>query len=1010
MPTGVSERKFEAAIERGLLAGGPDATGDYAFPAREQVDAYGEGEPGGYLRRESRDYDPKLCLVRRDLINFVQATQPKTWQRLKEYHGADVKKQFARRVSQEIEKRGTLHVLRNGVKDSGCHFEMAYFRPVSGLNEELRRLYRANQFSVVRQLRYSERDEKKSLDLGLFLNGLPLFTAELKNPLTGQTVEDAVRQYRRDRDPSEPLFRHGRCLAHFAVDPDLVQVTTRLEGPDTRFLPFNRGKYGGAGNPPVSDGYATAYLWERIWAKDSVLNLVQHFIHEVEVRDDDGRRTGEKEIIFPRYHQLDTVRRLVDHAREHGSGERYLVEHSAGSGKTYSIGWLAHQLSVLHDEDDERVFDSVIVITDRRILDRQLQRTVRQFEQTRGIVENIDETSRQLKEALEAGKNIVVATLHKFHYVDLAHQIEEMPGTRFAVVVDEAHSSQTGEMKRSLQKVLATDDLEEAEEADAEAEAGVEDRLVEEMRARGPQPNVSTFAFTATPKEKTLELFGTKQPDGGYEPFAVYSMRQAIEENFILDVLENYTTYRTWWKLLKTAEDDPKYDRDKARRLLRSFVDLHEHTIDKKVEILVEHFRDNVAPRIRGQAKAMIVTRSRLHAVRFKLALDRYLRERGYDYGTLVAFSGTVKDGGMEYTEPGMNGIPETQTVSAFERPDVRFMVAAEKFQTGFDQPLLHIMYVDKKLGGVRAVQTLSRINRTHPHKEECMVLDFANEAEKIQASFEPYYEKTILSEGTDPNLLYDYQRQVLDHHLFGDEELDAFAEAYFAEEVEQDELYRVLRPVVERYTELEEGEREEFRSALSEYVRLYKFLSHVLPFEDAELEKLYIFGRLLRRYLPVDREELPREIQQKIDIESLRVEERFAGSIELRRGDARVDPRKTKTRPATGKKDEELEPLSRIIQELNERFGANLTDRDKLSIKNLEDDLANEPALEASVRANTPENARLTFDDVVRDRFQELVESNFQLYKRVADDEAFREFLFDWLFERYRRRVEGEG
>ena len=732
----ISERGFEDAIETALLAGGPDAP---ASPAagREPRTGYIEMLPGGYRRRTTEDFDPALGLVPRDLLDFVYATQPRTWETLKQHHGAEVKEKFFKRVAREIEQRGALDVLRKGVKDSGCTFELAYFHPSSGLNPALQRLFDANVFSAVRQLHYSQRAPDKSLDLGIFINGIPIFTAELKNPFTGQNVENAIRQYKFDRDAREPLLTFRRCLAHFAVDPDLVFVTTRLEGPKTRFLPFNRGKFGGAGNPPVpptATGYATAYLWERIWARDSVLNLIRHFVHEVEEEDEDGRKTGRRILVFPRYHQLDAVRRLVADARSQGPGRQYLIEHSAGSGKSNSIAWLAHQLSVLHDASDRPVFDSVVIITDRKVLDRQLQQTVKQFEQTTGVVENIDKTSRQLKEALETGKRIIVSTLQK--YPVIADEIGDMPGKRFALLIDEAHSSQSGESTKSLKAVLGSTTLEDAEAEEAreeEEEEDIEDRIVTVMRKRGRQPNVSTFAFTATPKPKTLELFGTPLPDGRFEPFSLYSMRQAIEEKFILDVLENYSTYRVYWSLLKTVAEDPHYDRDKATYLLRSFVDLHPHAIEQKVAIIVAHFTTQVAQRINGHAKAMLVTRSRLHAVRFSLALDRHLKEQGLPYRCLVAFSGTVPDSGMSYTEAGMNGMPEAQTREAFKRPEYRFLVVAEKFQTGFDQPLLHTVYVDKKLSGVGAVQTLSRLNRVYPGKNETMVLDFANEADEIQ-------------------------------------------------------------------------------------------------------------------------------------------------------------------------------------------------------------------------------------------------------------------------------------
>ncbi len=521
-----------------------------------------------------------------------------------------------------------------------------------------------------------------------------------------------MRQYKTDRDPREPLLAPGRCLAHFAVDPDLVYVTTRLEGVRTRFLPFNRGRFGGAGNPPVPPtrpGYATDYLWEEVWARDSVLDLIRNFIHEIEEEDEHGRRNGRRHLIFPRYHQIDCVRRLIAHARSFGPGRHYLIQHSAGSGKSFTIAWLAHQLATLHDAHDRRVFDSIVVVTDRRVLDRQLQRTMRQFEQTLGVVENIDTTSRQLKEALEAGKTIIVTTLQKFPVI--MDEIGELPGQRFAVIVDEAHSSQSGESSKSLKAVLRARSLEEAEREEAEvgtAEEELNDLVLAEARKRGRQPNLSLFAFTATPKPRTLELFGTRRADGKFEPFHLCSMRQAIEEGFIMDVLANYTTYKSYWRLLKKIAEDPRYDKRKAEYLLKAFVDLHPHAIREKVRVMVEHFAAQVQNEIGGKAKAMVVTRSRLHAVRYKLAFDRYLAERGYPFKALVAFSGTVQDEGQPYTEAGMNGFPEAQTARAFERPEYRFLIVANKFQTGFDQPLLHTMYVDKKLGGVNAVQTLS--------------------------------------------------------------------------------------------------------------------------------------------------------------------------------------------------------------------------------------------------------------------------------------------------------------
>jgi type I restriction enzyme R subunit len=917
-----------------------------------------------------------------------------------------VRDQFLKRVAAEIERCGALDVLRNGLKDSGCKFRLAYFRPASGLNEETRRLHAANLFAAVRQVRYSTRNEK-SLDLVLFLNGIPIFTAELKNLLNGQDVEDAIRQYETDRDPREPLLAYGRCLAHFAVDPDLVYVTTQLAGPRTRFLPFNQGKFGGAGNPPVPPtrkGYATGYLWEETWARDSVLDLVRQFIHEVEEEDDKGRKTGKRFLIFPRYQQLDCVRRLVTDARAAGAGQRYLIQHSAGSGKSFTIAWLAHQLSTLHDIRDRRVFDSIVVITDRRIVDRQLQTTMRQFEQTLGVVENIDTTSRQLKDALESGKTIIVTTLQKFPVI--AKQIGELPGKRFALIVDEAHSSQSGESTKSLKAVLSSRSLEEAEAEETEAatpEEEMESTILAEMEKRGRLPNLSTFAFTATPKAKTLELFGSRRADGQFAPFHLYSMRQAIEEGFILDVLASYATYKAYWRLLKKVEDDPRYDRKKAECLLKSFVELHPHAIGEKVRICVEHFAAKVQGEIGGKAKAMIVTRSRLHAVRYRLAVDKYLAERGYPFKALVAFSGTVQDGGRSYTESGMNGFPEAQTAKTFERSEHRFLIVANKFQTGFDQPLLHTMYVDKKLGGVNAVQTLSRLNRTFPpEKKGTMVLDFANESDEIKAAFEPYYEATLLSEATDPNLLYEIQTRLAAFPVYTEADAEAFAKVYFDPKATQDRLYAVLAPVVARFKALSEEEQRDFRSQLTDYVRLYAFLAQVLTFADVDLEKLYVFARYLRRLLPADRVELPREVQQNIDMESYRIQQTGSGKIPLERRPGVLDPVSAKS--GYNVDAEELETLSRIIAELNERFGLNLGPEHRVTLGQMMEKLDGDAALDAAARVNTRENVRLTFDQKVEHVIQEIVDSNFDLYRRITDDSAFGEAIKNFLFDQYLR------
>lgn len=687
-----------------------------------------------------------------------------------------------------------------------------------------------------------------------------------------------------------------------------------------------------------------------------------------------------------------------------GPGQRYLIQHSAGSGKSFTIAWLAHRLSTLHDVFDKRVFDSIIVVTDRRILDRQLQSTIRQFEHTLGVVENIDTTSRQLKDALESGKTIIVTTLQKFPVI--AKEIGELPGQRFALIVDEAHSSQSGESTKSLKATLGATSLEEAEREEASAqtpEDELEATVLAEMEQRGRLPNLSTFAFTATPKAKTLELFGTRRPDGRFAPFHLYSMRQAIEEGFILDVLTNYATYTAYWRLLKRIEADPRYDKKKAEYLLKSFVELHPHAIGEKVQLMVEHFAAQVQTAIGGKAKAMIVTRSRLHAVRYKLAIDKYIEERGYPFKALVAFSGTVDDGGRGYTESGMNGFSEGQTAKTFERPENRFLIVANKFQTGFDQPLLHTMYVDKKLGGVNAVQTLSRLNRTMPpEKTNTIVLDFANEADEIKAAFEPYYVATLLSEQTDPNLLYQLQGQLAAIPVYATADVDAFARIHFNNKATQDQLYSLLASVVTRFQEISEDEQREFRSQLTDYVRLYAFLAQVLTFSDADLEKLYVFARYLRRLIPADREELPREVQQNIDMEAYRLQQTGGGAIVLERRPGVLAP--AGTEQSRGNDAEETEALSRIVSELNERFGLNLGPEHKVTLGQIMERLDGDPGLDASARINTRENVRLTFDQKVEHVIQDIVDSNFELYRRITDDRAFGDAIKNYLFDQYLR------
>ncbi len=792
-------------------------------------------------------------------------------------------------------------------------------------------------------------------------------------------------------------------------------MTTHLRGGRTEFLPFNRGHNKGGGNPPNPAGFRTAYLWEEVWERDSLLDILNHLVVKREKLDERRKKTKEWELIFPRYHQLDAVRRLVAHAKANGAGQNYLVEHSAGSGKSNTIAWLCHRLVGLHDAGDKPVFDSIVVVTDRRVLDWQLRRTVRSFEQVKGIVTAIEKhKSKQLAEALASGKKIIVTTLQTFPFV--TQQIGELSAKRFAVVIDEAHSGQTGETSRSLKEVLTAGSLEEAERKEAGERADEEDDVnaaVEDvMKRRGRLPNVSFFAFTATPKSKTLELFGTRLPDGGIAPLSLYSMRQAIEEGFILDVLQNYTTFRVYFSLLKKIEADPAYDRKKGTYLLRSYADLHEHGIRTKTSLMLDHFVDQVKDRIGGKAKAMVVTRSRLHAARFKLEFDRQLKERRLPYKALVAFSGEVYDpDGPRYTESRMNGFPESQTAEAFKGKEYRFLIVAEKFQTGFDQPLLHTMYVDKKLGGVNAVQALSRLNRTHPDKDDTMVLDFANETDEIQKGFQPYFEATVLAEPTDPNKLYDLKRVVEEYGMFGKQEVEAFAKVYFSPKGKQEQLQPILNAVVDGYGGRPVQERADFRKHVGDYVRLYAFLSQVITFTDVGLEKFYQFTRYLLRKLKLPDDRLPVEITRNINMNSYRIQQTSSGAIGLIDEDGQLKPISAL---GTGQpQQEELAPLSEIIQYINEHYGTNFTEADKVHYfaedmgRRLEYQEGLRRAMDTSINPSE-ETRKLAFDSFFSDTLEDMIDANFEIYKKIKDDPNFGELFRAVMYRRIAAAIQG--
>jgi type I restriction enzyme R subunit len=989
--TGVSERKFEGAIEAWLL------------------------EHGGYAKGDPKTFDVALGLDPGEVLAFVRATQQTAWRALAERHGGEAAAEtaFLRRLASELDERGTVDVLRHGVKDLGIEIKLAYFKPAHGLTPELVAAYEANRLCLVRQFRYEASD--KTIDLALLANGIPVATAELKNPLTGQTVEHAIAQYRRDRDPKNVTLAR-RVVVHFAVDPESVAMTTRLAGPSTQFLPFNRGsEEGGAGNPFNPGGHKTAYLWEEVWQRDAWLDLLARFVQvERPEKGSAAERRAQTRIIFPRFHQWDAVRKLEAHAREHGAGSSYLVQHSAGSGKSNSIAWLAHRLASLHDASDRPVFDKVVVITDRLVLDRQLQDTIYQFEHARGVVERIDKHSGQLADAL-AGEQarIVITTLQKFPFV--LDKVGELPARRYAVIVDEAHSSQTGEAAADLKRVLAGGTEEErlaaAEAQDAAEEAAqgdAQDALARSLEGRGRPRNISFFAFTATPKAKTLELFGTPVGEGEerrYVPFHLYSMRQAIEEGFILDVLANYTTYKTFFRIEKAVTEDPEYDPARAKRAIARFVTLHPHNLAQRAEIVVEHFRQHTAKKIGGKAKAMVVTSSRLHAVRMKLAIDRYVAEKGYsDVHALVAFSGKVIDEGDEFTEPGMNRFPESETARRFASDDYQVLVVAEKFQTGFDQPLLHTMYVDKVLTGLNTVQTLSRLNRIHPGKTDTFVLDFRNELESVQEDFRPYYERTE-AVPTDPNLMWDLHRALWDFDVLRSDEVEAGARA-IAQVTEAEghgAVYAALDPARERFAGLDEEVRDAFRDVLARYVSVYAFVSQIVPYVDRELERDYLYGRALLAYLPGQAAE-KLDLGSEVELTHLKIAQTFEGSASLEKGGGEV----VAIFSGRGKEHElEKEHLSRIVEVINERYGLDLGDADQLLFDQFEETWAADEALAARARTNTFENFRLVFDRTFIETVVQRMEGNEEIFKRILDDADFRRTILEFyaakLYERLR-------
>ena len=964
----------------------------------------------GYVKGDKSNFDRELALDKTLLFEFIKLTQAKEWEKLRTVHKNELEDNFLYRLNQELANRGMLDILRNGIIDHGIKFKMTYFKPASSMNQKIFELYQKNIIAVTRQVKYSTKNEN-SLDMVILVNGLPVATIELKNQMSGQTVENAKRQYMYDRDPRELIFQFKkRALVHFAVDTDLIYMTTELKGKDTFFLPFNKGNNNGAGNPINPDGgYKTDYLWTEILTKDSLMDIIQKFLHlQIDEKTlPNGKKVKKETMIFPRYHQLDVVRKLEADARIHEAGKDYLIQHSAGSGKSNSIAWLAYRLESLHNKDDKAIFSSVIVVTDRVILNSQLQDTIYQFDHKQGVVEKIEKGSTQLAEALKKGSKIIITTLQTFPYV--IEKVEAMPNKRYAVIVDEAHSSQSGEASNKLKQALSQTDLELAAKEqmeEEEKEHDYEEELIKTMLSRQKQKNLSFFAFTATPKPKTLEIFGERSEDGKPRPFHLYSMRQAIEEGFIIDVLKNYSTYSLFFKLSKDIVDDPVVNKKKAAVAIARFVSLHPYNLAQKTEIIVEHFRNVVKHKIGGLAKAMVVTSSRMHALRYKFEFDRYIKEKGYtDIKTLVAFSGSLVYNGVEYTEPDLNidskgkKIGEKELPERFATDEYQVLLVADKYQTGFDQPLLHTMYVDKKLSGVKAVQTLSRLNRTCAGKEDTFILDFVNTWEDIQESFQPYYEVTTLEETTDPNKLYDLKGKLETFQICWDSEIQQFAEIFYKPKnkqlpTDQAKLNNLIDPAVDRYKTRDEEVQDEFKHILTSYVRIYSFLTQVIPYFDEDLEKFFSYAQFLLRKLPKINQDDKYTVGDDVSLKYYRLTKAGTFDIPLVQEDGVL---KGINDAGTAKEKDEYSELSKIVEAMNKRFDADFTEADELFFEQVAHDCASDDKLKQQAKSNTKENFKSGLADVLYEKVINRMSQNEKLFKMIMDDSDFQE-LFEKL------------
>nr|WP_239520147.1 DEAD/DEAH box helicase family protein [Methanococcus maripaludis] len=991
---------------------------------------------GGYVKGDMSTYDAENGIDLPKLVSFIKSTQEKQWAKYERNYGIESEDKLLKRFNEEVNTHGLLHVLRNGISDRGAKLKVCAFKPESNLNTELVNMYESNILTVTRQFAYST-ENRNTIDMVLSLNGIPIVAIELKNQITGQSVENGKKQYIYDRNPRELCFHFNkRFLVYFTADLFEVAMTTKLARKDTVFLPFNQGScgagnVGGAGNPENKDGYTTSYLWENVLTKDSLMTILQRFLN-VSVEETKEMKNGKEtkktstKLIFPRYHQLDVVTKLVDDVKTNGSGHSYLIQHSAGSGKSNSIGWIAYRLASLHDETDKNIFTSVIVVTDRKVLDSQLQDTISGFDHKLGLIETIDEkkTSKDLKDAINSGKKIIVTTLQKFPVI--YEEVENNHGKRFAVIVDEAHSSQTGRSAQKLKIALAdkNDALEEYARIEGDAEESTEDfedKLVNELISHGRHKNLSFFAFTATPKQKTLEMFGERYSDGTFHPFHVYSMKQAIEEGFILDVLKNYMTYKTCYKIAKSTPDNPELPESEAKKTIKRYESLHPYNLQQKTAVMVEQFREVTSKKIGGRAKAMIVTPSRLHAVRYYHEFKKYIERKGYsDLDVLIAFSGTVTEkDGTEYTESGMNKtksgnkISEKQLPGVFHGDEFNMLIVAEKYQTGFDEPLLHTMFVDKKLSGVKAVQTLSRLNRTTKGKTDTFILDFANDVEDIQDSFAPYYKETALDEEINVNLIYDTKVLLRKFSLYGDSDVEKFIKIRYKSGKQTDtdlgKIASLFRPIQDYYLELSDEDQYKFKRSVRNFIKWYSYITQITRMFDRDLQMEYDFLYFLNKALPSNSSERV-DLDDKIKLEYYKLDKTFEGNIALESADTEIlkNPKSIDVEKPKEGKDELLEV---IIQSINERFNGIFTEGDKVIIETIYGKIVNNDGERIARYAEDPFEIfndsffPKVFDEVARTCYKEQTKAFQKMFENKAFYNTIQQEMARQVYRKFKNR-----